>query len=78
MKSLFLTNEYPPHVYGGAGVHVDGGQPEVQFGGQFAKPAVDPLAQAAAVPGEQFDVRSSTGFTGGAAHHGQSATRPIG
>lgn len=23
MKGLFLTNEYPPHVYGGAGVHVD-------------------------------------------------------
>ncbi|MGI9088298.1 MAG: glycogen synthase [Chthoniobacterales bacterium] len=23
MKPLFLTNEYPPNVYGGAGVHVD-------------------------------------------------------
>lgn len=23
MKTLILTNEYPPHVYGGAGVHVD-------------------------------------------------------
>ncbi len=23
MKSLFLTNEFPPNVYGGAGVHVD-------------------------------------------------------
>ncbi|MFH1760830.1 MAG: glycogen synthase [bacterium] len=23
MKALFLTNEYPPHVYGGAGIHVD-------------------------------------------------------
>jgi len=23
LKVLFLTNEYPPHVYGGAGVHVD-------------------------------------------------------
>src|ERR1700754_3810273 len=23
MKTLFLTNEYAPHVYGGAGVHVD-------------------------------------------------------
>jgi starch synthase len=23
MKTLLLTNEYPPHVYGGAGVHVD-------------------------------------------------------
>jgi alpha-maltose-1-phosphate synthase len=23
MKILFLTNEYPPHTYGGAGVHVD-------------------------------------------------------
>ncbi|MEP6777357.1 MAG: glycogen synthase [Chthoniobacterales bacterium] len=23
MKALFLTNEYSPHVYGGAGVHVD-------------------------------------------------------
>ena len=23
MKVLFLTNEYPPNVYGGAGVHVD-------------------------------------------------------
>ena len=23
MKTLFLTNEYPPHTYGGAGVHVD-------------------------------------------------------
>ena len=23
MKVLLLTNEYPPHVYGGAGVHVD-------------------------------------------------------
>jgi glycogen synthase len=22
-KALFLTNEYPPHTYGGAGVHVD-------------------------------------------------------
>ena len=23
MKVLFLTNEYPPNIYGGAGVHVD-------------------------------------------------------
>jgi starch synthase len=23
MKALFITNEYPPHVYGGAGVHVE-------------------------------------------------------
>ena len=23
MKVCFLTNEYPPHIYGGAGVHVD-------------------------------------------------------
>jgi glycogen synthase len=23
MKVLFLTNEYPPHIYGGAGVHVE-------------------------------------------------------
>ncbi|MDT8380307.1 MAG: glycogen synthase, partial [Desulfotignum sp.] len=23
MKALILTNEYPPHIYGGAGVHVD-------------------------------------------------------
>ena len=23
MKVLFLTNEFPPHIYGGAGVHVD-------------------------------------------------------
>ena len=23
MKVQFLTNEYPPHIYGGAGVHVD-------------------------------------------------------
>ena len=23
MQSLFLTNEYPPNIYGGAGVHVD-------------------------------------------------------
>ncbi|MBA2585182.1 MAG: glycogen synthase, partial [Chthoniobacterales bacterium] len=23
MKALLLTNEFPPHVYGGAGVHVD-------------------------------------------------------
>jgi glycogen synthase len=23
MKPLILTNEYPPHIYGGAGVHVD-------------------------------------------------------
>ena len=23
MKALFLTNEYPPHLYGGAGVHVE-------------------------------------------------------
>src|SRR5690348_17048737 len=23
MKVLFLTNEYPPYIYGGAGVHVD-------------------------------------------------------
>jgi starch synthase len=23
MKTLFLTNEYPPNIYGGAGVHVD-------------------------------------------------------
>ena len=22
-KALFLTNEFPPHIYGGAGVHVD-------------------------------------------------------
>jgi len=22
MKVCFLTNEYPPHIYGGAGVHV--------------------------------------------------------
>jgi hypothetical protein len=23
MKVLYLTNEYPPHVYGGAGVHIE-------------------------------------------------------
>ncbi len=23
VKALLLTNEYPPRVYGGAGVHVD-------------------------------------------------------
>src|SRR5690348_15470608 len=23
MKTLILTNEYPPHIYGGAGVHVE-------------------------------------------------------
>ncbi|MEO0415569.1 MAG: glycogen synthase, partial [Verrucomicrobiota bacterium] len=23
MKSLLLTNEYPPHIYGGAGIHVE-------------------------------------------------------
>jgi alpha-maltose-1-phosphate synthase len=23
MKALLLTNEYPPYIYGGAGVHVD-------------------------------------------------------
>jgi starch synthase len=23
MKALFLSNEYPPHIYGGAGVHVE-------------------------------------------------------
>ena len=23
MKALFLTNEFPPHIYGGAGVHVE-------------------------------------------------------
>ena len=23
MKALFLTNEYPPTIYGGAGVHVE-------------------------------------------------------
>ena len=23
MKALFLTNEYPPNVYGGAGIHVE-------------------------------------------------------
>ncbi len=23
MKSLILTNEYPPHIYGGAGIHVE-------------------------------------------------------
>lgn len=23
MKTLFLTNEFPPHIYGGAGVHVE-------------------------------------------------------
>jgi starch synthase len=23
MKSLLLTNEYPPHIYGGAGVHIE-------------------------------------------------------
>lgn len=23
MRALFLTNEYPPHIYGGAGVHVE-------------------------------------------------------
>ena len=23
MRILLLTNEYPPNVYGGAGVHVD-------------------------------------------------------
>ncbi len=47
MKIVFLTNEYPPHVYGGAGVHVqylsralarlEGGRHELQvlcFGGQ--------------------------------------------
>jgi starch synthase len=41
MKVTFLTNEYPPHVYGGAGVHaeylsrelasLDGGQHEIQI-----------------------------------------------
>jgi starch synthase len=47
MKIVFLTNEYPPHIYGGAGVHVqylsrelarlEGGGHELQvlcFGGQ--------------------------------------------
>jgi starch synthase len=47
MKIVFLTNEYPPHIYGGAGVHVqylsrelarlEGGRHELQvlcFGGQ--------------------------------------------
>src|SRR6185503_3209150 len=23
LKALFLTNEYPPHIYGGAGIHVE-------------------------------------------------------
>ena len=23
MKALLLTNEYPPYIYGGAGVHVE-------------------------------------------------------
>ena len=23
MKVMFVTNEYPPHIYGGAGVHVE-------------------------------------------------------
>ena len=23
MRILLLSNEYPPHIYGGAGVHVD-------------------------------------------------------
>lgn len=23
MKALILTNEYPPNIYGGAGVHVE-------------------------------------------------------
>ncbi|HOT83960.1 MAG TPA: hypothetical protein PLQ12_11740, partial [Candidatus Defluviicoccus seviourii] len=23
MRVLLLTNEYPPHIYGGAGVHVE-------------------------------------------------------
>jgi len=23
LRVLLLTNEYPPHVYGGAGVHVE-------------------------------------------------------
>ena len=23
MRALFMTNEYPPHIYGGAGVHVE-------------------------------------------------------
>ena len=23
MKALLLTNEYPPYIYGGAGVHID-------------------------------------------------------
>ena len=23
MKIAILTNEYPPHIYGGAGVHVE-------------------------------------------------------
>ena len=23
MRIAILTNEYPPHIYGGAGVHVD-------------------------------------------------------
>ena len=23
MRALFMTNEYPPNIYGGAGVHVE-------------------------------------------------------
>src|SRR3979409_1202034 len=29
MKALLLTNEYPPNVYGGAGVHVEVPSPEI-------------------------------------------------
>jgi glycogen synthase len=67
MRILILTNEYPPHVYGGAGVHVeyltrelaavDGGQHRVQvlcFGNQTDRApnlAVDGIEAPARIAG---------------------------
>ncbi len=65
MRIAILTNEYPPNVYGGAGVHVeyltrelaalDGGRNQVQvlcFGNQHStgNPAVEGVAPPAEIP----------------------------
>jgi glycogen synthase len=68
MRIAILTNEYPPNVYGGAGVHVeyltrelaraDGGRHDVQvlcFGDQSepaAKPRVEGIPPPAAIPAQ--------------------------
>lgn len=64
MKALFLTNEYPPNIYGGAGIHVEYLTRELAklievdvrcFGDQSAQ------AENLTVKGYQFDKKSFEG-----------------